>query len=70
MCVCVCETMNMKWGWMHTQVAHFLSYGAHFYRVPFFWTPLMNNKTYQIENLKLIIHYHLDYENIYVIIFQ
>jgi hypothetical protein len=30
----------------------------------------MNKKTYQIENLKLIIHYQLDYENTYVIIFQ
>jgi hypothetical protein len=45
-----------EWGWTHTQVAHFLSYGAHFCRMPVLWTPIMNNKTYPIENLKLIIH--------------
>jgi hypothetical protein len=43
-------------GWMHIKVAHFLSHNAHFFRVPFLWTPITNNKTYQIENLKLIIH--------------
>jgi hypothetical protein len=47
-------------GWMHTKVAHILSHNAHFCRVPFLWTSTMNNKTYQIENLKLIIHEQLD----------
>ncbi len=52
---------------MHTKVDHFLNPGTHFYRMPFLWTPIMNNKTYQIENLKLIIHEQLDYENTYII---
>jgi hypothetical protein len=51
-------------------VIHILSHNAHFWRVPFLWTPITNNKTYQTENLKLIIHYKLDYENIYVIFFN
>jgi hypothetical protein len=41
---------------MHTKVVHFLSHDAHFGRVHFLLTPLMNNKTYQIDKLKLIIH--------------
>jgi hypothetical protein len=40
--------------WIDTKVVHFLNHGAHFYKVPFLWTPITNNKTYQIENLKLI----------------
>jgi hypothetical protein len=42
-------------GWMHIKVVHFLSHNAHFCKVPFLSTPIMNNKTYQIENLKLIM---------------
>jgi hypothetical protein len=41
-----------------------------FTECPFFEHLYMNNKTYQIKNLKLIIHYELDYENTYVIIFN
>jgi len=42
--------------WMHIEVAHFLSHNAHFCNVSFLWTHVMNSKTYQINNLKLIIH--------------
>jgi hypothetical protein len=35
--------------------------GAHFCKVIFLWTPIKNNKTYQIEKLKLIMHSQLDY---------
>jgi hypothetical protein len=55
---------------MRIKVAHFLCCNAHFCKVPFLRTPIMNNKTYQIGNLKLIVHKKLDYENTYVSIFQ
>jgi hypothetical protein len=56
--------MSMSFGWMHTEVAHFLNHDAHFCRVPFLWTPIMI-----IKLMKLVIHYQFDYENTYVIIF-
>jgi hypothetical protein len=42
--------------WMHIKVVHFLSQNAHFGKMPFLWTPITNNKSNRIENLKLIIH--------------
>jgi hypothetical protein len=42
---------------MHIKVAHFLNHDTHFLQSAFsLETYLMNNKTYQIENLKFIIH--------------
>jgi len=66
----VCLNMVIYGGWMHKKVAHFLCHDAHFHKVPFLWTLIMNNKINKIEKLKLIIHEQLDYENTYVIIFQ
>jgi hypothetical protein len=41
-------------GWMHTKVVHFLNHSAHFCKMPFLWTPIMNNKTSNWE-FKLIM---------------
>ncbi len=48
------RTISLE-GWMHIKVVHFLNHNAHFCKMPFFWTLIMNNKTFQIQNLKLIM---------------
>jgi hypothetical protein len=36
-------------GWMHIKVAHFLSHDAHFCRMSFFLTLIMNNKLIKLR---------------------
>jgi hypothetical protein len=48
------RTISLE-GWMHIKVVHFLNHNAHFRKMPFFWTLIMNNKNFQIQSLKLIM---------------